>query len=275
MARTKGNHANFQTPSPSSSPPRSPSPPSRPSSLTNPPPASLESSNYQTPTEATPHSSPQTEPNRKPCSNPNTIEEPSSSPKSIPTKPSLPEMTLPLNFMLPPLFQATIPNLNQTPPHLKTKPRKATSAPNLAPRRSHRLMSSITAKKTGIVDKTIHEIVDSDEEVVQKEPSQKPKPNPTSENVVPLPTPQETNPLSTNEETNDPPNKEDMPLQNPSDCVVTEPRSIALEKPPSPIANPREASPPQCVKEKEKTQKDSPELSLARRKGKRKVSKKS
>jgi len=44
---------------------------------------------------------------------------------------------------------------------------------------------------------------------------------------------------------------------------------------PSLIEIPKEASPPQCVKDKEKTQEDSPELSLARRKGKRKDSKRS
>jgi len=270
MVRTKGNHANFRTPSPSPSPPRSPSPLSRPSSPANPPPASPDSSDYQTPTEATPHSSPQIEPNPKPPSNPNTLEEPSSLPKHTPTEPSLPEMILPLNFLFPPLFQATIPNLNQTPPHLKTKPRKATSAPNLALRRSHRLMSSKGTKKTNEVDNTVHEISD-DDDVVQKEIAQQPNP---------IPIPEKITPVTTNEETIAPPiEKESESLPNPSDSVEITPQQtaaeIAPEKPPSPIAIPREASPTISDKEKEKTQEVSPEISLARRKGKRKVSEKS
>jgi len=164
MARTKGNHANFRTPSPSPSPPRSPSPPLSPSSPANPPPASPNSSDYQTPTEATRHFSPQIKANPNPSSNPKTIEELSSLLETTPTEPSLLERIMPLNFMLPPLFQATAPNLNQTPPHLK--PKKAKSAPAIVPRRSHRLMSSIGTKKTGKVDKTIHVIVDSDEEII-------------------------------------------------------------------------------------------------------------
>ena len=191
MARTKGNHANFRTPSPSPSPPRSPSPPSppsRPSSPTNPPPASPESSDYQTPNKATPHSSPQTEPNPKPSSNPNIVKEPSSLPEPTPTEPSLPVRAMPLNFMLQPLFQASAPNLNQTPPHLKSKTKKATSAPNLAPRKSQRLIGK---RKTNVVDNSVH-VINDDDDVVQKEIAQ--QPTSTSEDVAPLPTPKETTP---------------------------------------------------------------------------------
>ena len=87
MARNKGDHANFRTPSPSPSPPRSPSPPSRPSSPVNPPPASPESS------EATPQASAQIEPKHDPSIKQNTIEEPSL--ENSPTKPSLPEKAVP------------------------------------------------------------------------------------------------------------------------------------------------------------------------------------
>jgi len=155
-------------------------------------------------------------------------------------------MIMPLISLLPPLYQAIIPNLNQTPPHLK--PKKAKSAPAIVPRRSHRLMSSIEKKKTGKVDKTIHVIVDSDEEIIQTESYQQPNP---------ISTPKEIAPLTTNEKTTDlPPNKEDTPPQNLSDCVEIESQSIVvevtLERPPSPIEIPREASPPWCDKEKEK-----------------------
>ena len=303
MARTKGNHANFRTPSLSPSPPRSPSPPSRPSSPANPPPASPDSSDYQTPTEATPHSSPQVEPNPKPPSNPNTVEEPSSLPEPTITEPSLPEKIMPLNFMLPPLFQAPIPNLNQTPPHLKSRPKKATSAPNLAPRRSYRLMSSKGTKKTNKVDNIVHEISDDD---VQMETSQS-KPDPTPEKITPpikettvSPTNEETiapptekesenlpNPSNTVEIVPEKPNspiappieKESESLPNLSDFVEITPQQTAAEidseKTPSPIAIPREASPRRSDKDKEKTQEGSPAISLARRKGKRKVSEKS
>jgi len=64
--------------------------------------------------------------------------------------------------MLPPLYQATSPNLNQTPPHLKSKPKKAKFAPSIVHRRSHRLMSSIGTKKTRMVDTIVHEISDDD-----------------------------------------------------------------------------------------------------------------
>jgi len=169
MTRTKGNHANFRTPSPSPFPPRSPSPPSRPSSLANPPPASPESS------EATHHTSPQNEPKPNTLSKPNTIEEPSS--KSSPTKPSRLENDVPLTFILLLLFLATASSFNQTPPHLKTQAKKAKSAPSFVPRRSYRLRSVVGTKKTGNVDKTVHEIADSDEEDTQTLSSQQPNPN--------------------------------------------------------------------------------------------------
>ena len=266
MARTKGNHASFRTPSPSPSPPRSPSPPSRPSSPTNPPPASPESSEYQTPSEAAHHISPQNEPKTQHSSNP--CEEPSS--KTLPTKLSCPEKAVPLTFILPPLFQATAPSFNQTPPHLKTQAKRAKSAPSSVPRRSYRLMSAKGTKKTGKIDKTVHEIVDSDEEDVQtKSPQQQPNPNPI---------PQETAfPTENPETTNSPTNRENEPVQNQNVLGEIEPISVGLtsQKPPSPIETPKEVpkAPSQC-EEKEEAQ-PTPERSLessrARNKGKRKI----
>jgi len=232
MARTKGNHTNFRTPSPSPSPPRSPSPPSRPSSPANLPPASLESSDYQTPSEATPHTSPQNEPKSKLSSNPNTVKKPSF--KSPPTKPSLLEKVVPVTFVLPPLFQATTASFNQTPPHLKTQAKKAKSTPSFVPRRSYRLLSTTGAKKTGKLDNTVQEIVDSDEEDAQTKSSQQPNPNPI---------PQKTTSLTENQETTDPPtNRENEPVQNQDDFIEIEPISVAFvfEKPSSPIEIPKE-----------------------------------
>jgi len=165
--------------------------------------------------------------------------------------------------MLPPLYQATIPNQNQTPPHLKSKPKKAKSAPSIVPWRSHRLMSSVGTKKTGMVDTTVHEVSDDD---VPEESSQQPNP---------ISNPKKIAPLTTNEETI---KKENESLPNPSDSVEIAPQTavkVTLEKSPSPIAVPKEASPQRCAKEKERFQEGSPKISLAKRKGKRKMFEKS
>ncbi|AES63476.1 hypothetical protein MTR_2g009130 [Medicago truncatula] len=255
MARTKGNHANFRTPSPSPSPPRSPSPPSPPSSPTNHPPISPESSE-QTPPQTITHTSPLNKPK---IQNPKTIEEPSS--KTSPTKLSLPEKVDPLNFILPPLFQATAPNLNQTPPHLKTK--KANSAPSLR-RRSSRLLSARGTKKTGEIDNTIHEISDSDGENAYS--SHQPNPNSSLQKTAPLPENPET--------TNQPTNRENKSLQNQDDFVEVEPIA-ASDKLPSQIETPKEIpKSPSKQEEKEEVpaaQERSLGSSRTRNKGKRKL----
>jgi len=112
-------------------------------------------------------------------------------------------------------------------------------------------MSTVGTKKTNIVDNTVHEISDDEDQI---NVSQKPKPNLTSEQFAPLPTPKENIPLTTNEETTDPPpNKENTPLQNPSDCAEIKPQSTDVEvtpdRPPSLIAIPRKASQPRCDRE--------------------------
>jgi len=103
------------------------------------------------------------------------------------------------------------------------------------------------------------------------ESSQQPNPISIPDKITPLSTNEETIVLATK--------KENESLPNPFDHVDIEPQSTVVEvtpeKPSSPIAIPREAFPQRCEKEKEKSQEGSLDISLARRKGKRKMSDKS